>query len=116
MTPSDEQPFAQALVMTAEIFAEPLSEARIAGYFDALGDLELEAVLHGLARMRRESTFFPKPADIRAVSEGTPADQGEIAWGRFLHALEHVGTYRSVDFGDAVLHATIEAVFGGWVE
>lgn len=105
--------FGRELLVTAEVFGETLSEARTLGYFEALADLPVEAVLRGLTQARRQCRFFPKPVEVRELVVGSVEDCAREAWRRVLAALEHVGTYESVDFGDPVTHAVIEAM-GGW--
>ena len=110
---TDFEEFKTDLLTTAELFGETLSAPRILAYFEALADLPLDAVSAGLRLARRSLRFFPKPAEIRDLVLGSVEDRAREAWRRVLAALEHVGTYESVDFGDPVTHAAIEAM-GGW--
>lgn len=116
MTPDDVKAFGVELGKTAELFGEPLSEARVLLYVEALADLDFKTVLAGFQRARAEMRFFPKPAEIRELIEGTKDDRAEIAWARFLGAVRDVGGWDSVDFGDAALHAVIIDIWGGWPE
>lgn len=111
--PDDVDAFVVELGKTAEMFSDPLSESRALLYFEALADLSLETVVGALRYARRVCRFFPKPAELRDLAEGSVEDRAREAWRRVLAALEHVGTYESVDFGDLVTHAVIEAM-GGW--
>lgn len=115
MNDGHAQEFASALGGLAETFGEPLSAGRIDGYFLALKDLPMEAVLASIARAMRSSRFFPKPAELREFIEGTGDDLAALAWTRVIRAIERIGTYQSVDFGDPVLHATVDGL-GGWSE
>ena len=113
MQRSDMAAFGRELIVTAEVFGDTLSEARTLGYFEALMDLPLDAVLAGLRHARRSTRFFPKPAEVRELVQGSVEDRAREAWRCVLGALEHVGTYESVDFGDPLIHAAVEAL-GGW--
>ena len=113
MQRTDMVAFGRELLVTAEVFAETLSEARTLGYFEALSDLPVDTVLEGLRQARRRCRFFPKPAEVRDLILGSVEDRAREAWRRVLAALEHVGTYETVDFGDSVTHGVIEAL-GGW--
>src|SRR3990167_4598232 len=113
MQRSDMAAFGRELIVTAEVFGDTLSEARTLGYFEALMDLPLDAVLVGLRHARRSTRFFPKPAEVRELLEGSVEDRAREAWRRVLGALEHVGTYESVDFGDPLIHGVVEAL-GAW--
>ena len=112
MGPRDRESFAVLLGGLAEIFGESVSEVRAEGYFAALEDLSLASVRGAVETAVRTARTFPKPADLREFAGGGPA---ELAWQRVLIAIEQVGTEASVDFGDPVLHATVEAM-GGWAD
>ena len=112
---TDRAAFALELSTLAEIFAEPVSQARYAGYFEVLKDLDLAVVLSAIRAAARTLKFFPKPAELRELAEGSIDDLGAVAWTRLLLAIERVGTYQSVDFGDPILHAVIVQM-GGWGE
>ena len=115
MTPVEHASVSVELAKTAEVFGEPLSDVKLALYLEALDDLPERAVLWALREARRRLSWWPKPGQVRALLTGTPEDRASVAWGRFLRALERVGTYESVDFADPALHATVEAL-GGWAE
>jgi len=112
--PDDVKAFAVELGKTAELFGEPLTEARVLLYLEALGDLDLEAALAGFRRARAELKYFPKPAEVRELVEGTKDDRAECAWLRVLNAIREHGPYASLDFGDAVIHAVVADVWGDW--
>jgi hypothetical protein len=116
MTNDEKKAFGVELALVAEAFGEALSPTRIEAYFLALAEYDLGAVRAALRQTIKTHKFFPKPAEIREVIEGGGTeDRSVLAWSRFLRAVERVGTYQSVDFGDPVLHATVEAM-GGWTE
>lgn len=115
MTDADRQAFGEALGTVAEIFGETLSSTRLEGYFLSLSEFEFSAVSHAIAIAMKSCKFFPRPAELIEVIQGSVEDQAELAWRRFLEALEGVGTYRTVDFDDPAMHQVIER-FGGWHE
>lgn len=57
---------ARMLAGMAETMAEPMSADRLEGYVAALSDVSLDHLRLGMARALKASTFFPKPAEIRA--------------------------------------------------
>jgi hypothetical protein len=65
MTVHDRVPFAQALTMLAETLNEPMSPARIEGYWRALGDLTLDEFRFAVDRALARSEWFPKPSHLR---------------------------------------------------
>jgi hypothetical protein len=113
MTPDDAPQFARLLGGLGEVFNEPMSEIRARLYFEALKDLPLASIEAAVSRLIQGARFFPKPAEIRETLEGSVEDRARESWRRLLGALEHVGTYESVDFGDPILHAVVESL-GGW--
>lgn len=101
------------LVKTADLLNEAFSETRIQTYLEALEGLDPEAVCRAFKQVRQTATFFPRPAEIRNIVLGDPADRAVLGWSRLLTAVRHHGPYASVDFQDPVLHTCIEAM-GGW--
>ena len=61
------------------------------------------------------SHFRPTPADVIAAIEGSAQDRSLRAWHAALDALHSIGTYHSVDLGDAAAHYAIDRM-GGWQE
>ena len=54
------------------------------------------------------------PADIVKAIDGGGADASQIAWATLLKTLSQVGTYESVVFDDALVHAVVDTM-GGWM-
>ena len=115
MTDVDRLAFAVELGGLAEVFAENVSTARAEAYFIALADYTIETVREAFGRAIKRCKWFPRPAELREIVEGSTEGRAALAWARLLKAIEHVGTYRSVDFGDPILHAAVVAM-GGWSE
>jgi len=59
--------------------------------------------------------FMPKPANIRRLLIGSGASRAADAWAKVEQAIEQIGSYTSVVFDDALIHAAI-AHMGGWVK
>jgi len=117
MTDDDFAPFAQNLAVAAEVLDAPLSELRIRGYYEALKDLPLEAVLLALKHALRDATWLPKPADLRRTIEGESEDRAAEAWGQLLSAIRRVGTYGNpaLCLPPPVMQA-MRDTFGSWAE
>ena len=58
--------------------------------------------------------FLPKPADIIRRLEGSCDDKARLAWTKVMQAIEYVGSYESVVFDDARIHAVLTDM-GGWI-
>lgn len=78
MTVEDTQDFAKHLAALAETFGEPLSSARIRGYFTALEDLPMEAACGAIREALRCCKFFPKPSELRALAGEVEPDCGVV--------------------------------------
>lgn len=65
MTDANAGHFAARLTLLAEVFNEPMTPTRIAGYRAALNDLVFDDLAAALNDCAKTCTFFPKPAEIR---------------------------------------------------
>jgi hypothetical protein len=79
MTDDDLAAFGQAMTLLAETMNEPMSPARIEGYWLALEDLTLDEVRTAVRQALREQTeYFPKPAKLREYAR--PKKQPVANW------------------------------------
>ncbi|MEE9452682.1 MAG: DUF6475 domain-containing protein [Gammaproteobacteria bacterium] len=58
--------------------------------------------------------FLPKPADLIRQLEGSSDDKAYQAWSKVVKTIERIGSYDSVVFDDALIHAVL-ADMGGWI-
>ena len=114
MTEADRPVFAAALHTIAEAFVEPMSEARAEAYFVALEDYGIEDVSQVVRQALRACTFFPKPAELRALLTGHSVDHANLAWGEVLREISRVGYVGLPRFSDARTLETIRLVWGSW--
>jgi len=77
MTDNDRGRFGELMALLGEVFNEPVSAARVAGYWLALDDLPFADVHAGVERALKECRFFPKPAELRTLGAAVPVD---AAW------------------------------------
>jgi len=77
MSTDDHARFGELLALLGEVFNEPVTPARVAGYWLALEDVPFADVHAGVERALKECRFFPKPADIRTLGAAVPVD---AAW------------------------------------
>lgn len=59
--------------------------------------------------------FFPKPAELIELIQGTSKDNAILAWETLLMAVQRYGSYQSVLFGDGKIARTVE-MMGGWLD
>lgn len=84
MTDADHRRFGELLALLGEVFNEPVTTARVAGYWLALQDLPFGIVHDGVQEALKTCRFFPKPAEIRTLGSATMVD---AAWVN--HRLSH---------------------------
>ncbi len=77
MTKQEGELLARDLAVLAEVFAEPLTNVRLAGYVNGLRDLELATLREAMADCQASMQFFPKIADLRDAEFGVRARRDE---------------------------------------
>lgn len=114
MKEEDKERFATALFTLAEVLGEPLSQARIGGYFLALQEFDIADVELALNQGLKTYRFFPKPTDLIEAIRGRAEDAAALAWYTFLEATTD-GGYASIQFYDHSMARAMAEVFGGWI-
>ncbi|PAR35834.1 DUF6475 domain-containing protein [Vibrio metoecus] len=116
MTPNQKPEFAEVLGATLSIYRQELTPALLGVYWDDLCNFDLEALKQAFSMHRRNpdnGQFAPKPADIVRLLGGTSKDRAILAWNKVKKAIGSVGSYSSVVFDDALIHAVVSDM-GGW--
>lgn len=99
-----------------ETFGETPTAGQILGYRLAFEGLGHDAVEQAVGRALRERKFLPRPSELRELAgEMTAATRAVIAWEVVRKAVHALGAYRSPDFDDPIVNATIRNM-GGWVD
>lgn len=113
------QRFGALMAMLSATFNEPVTEPRVAAYFEVLKALSIEEVESGVKACLAGCRFFPKPADIlEAVNgnakerEATLEAQAAGAWAVAFDECDHAVGRR---FEDSTIHHVVKAL-GGWVD
>lgn len=101
------------LALLSQTFNESISEMRAEAYWIALDDCELSEIQHAALHAMRTLKFFPKPAELRELVDGSREDDAERAWQEYKTQARRVGGYGSPQL-DAALAETIVLVFGSW--
>jgi hypothetical protein len=107
MTAADRPAFAELLALLGETFHEPISEARVAGYWLALDDLPLPALQAAVGETQRTCRFFPRPVELRERAGYVPVSaawvnqqlsKGRRPVGPFVRLfVERLSGWRSVE-------------------
>lgn len=113
MDDSHKIPFSEAVGALLATFGIEATKPVLRGYWLGLQDLTIEAVQFAVARAIRSADRLPRPAELRKLAgEGSVEERAVNAWGDVLGALPK-GSYRSIDFADRLINATIRNL-GGW--
>lgn len=109
--------FMQLIAGIGELYAKPISAALTELYWQSLKGFELQDVQRALeAHIHNPDCgqYFPKPADVVRFIEGSGETKALRAWAVVEKAIYQVGSYQSIAFDDALIHAVIEDM-GGWI-
>lgn len=97
--------------------SKPISELQAEVYFDILKDLPAESVRRAARQALSESqypTIPPVGVLLKLATGEVPAEsRATIAYAAAARAVQTQGGYRSVDFDDPLVNATIR-LMGGW--
>lgn len=114
MKNEDRDRFLRALASMAELFGRDLSETIIATYWRLGQNLSIEDFEKAATKAMDNLQYFPLPVEIRRLAGVMPtADKAIRAWTEVAKAVKNHGAYKSVDFEDKAINATIRAM-GGW--
>lgn len=84
------------------------------GYTMALDDLPVAAIERGVRSAMRQCKFMPSAVEIRELSgELSVQSRAVLAWDALNIAMRRFGAYRTVDFADRAINATVRNL-GGW--
>lgn len=105
---------ATCLGALAEAFGRTVTPATIHAYELGLAGIDAESLQHATAAALRTCKFMPTPAELRELSgEMKPTERSIHAFMALERAVVRVGGYRTVNFDDPILNATVRAL-GGW--
>src|SRR5262249_36682570 len=115
MTKEDAIRFAKAFGLLAEAFGEGISSTRTKVYFRALGDLDIAQVERAIDMVVRDCKFFPKPAELREMIEGSQDDRAQQAWIALKKIAPRFANWPSLYCEDPATAQAILATFGSWL-
>lgn len=114
MEPDDSDDFIRRLVALGELFDAQLSTAKQVLYFEALRDLPLARVTHAITVAARTCKFFPRPAELRDLADGSAEERSALAWSAVMREIRRVGWIGTPRFDDPAILPTIERIYGSW--
>ena len=108
--------FSIAINALAIMYPNDVTPALLEAYWQSLRDLTDEQLERGISICMRTCRFRPLPVEIRDASGAEavkPADRAVLAFQALKTACSRVGAFRSPDFDDALINATVRNL-GGW--
>lgn len=117
MVDDDKKEFAQFMGGMFAVYGKEATPMILRIWFEALRQYDIKAVKDALARHLLNpdnGQFLPKPADVVRLIGGNTEDSALQAWAQVDSAVRHIGTHRSVQFADPIIHKVIQDM-GGWV-
>lgn len=116
MQADDFDSFSEVVQGVHSFYGRDASSFALDVWWQALNQYDLVAIRDAFGRHcvnPDTGQFIPKPADVVKMLEGSTMDSAVVAWTKVERAVSHVGTYTSVVFDDALIHAVIDDM-GGW--
>jgi hypothetical protein len=109
------QRFQLAITALASSFRQEAGEDVFLAYSMALDDLPIEGVELSVRRAMRECKFMPTAAELRELANHDVSlnDRAVLAFEALSRAIKGLGPYKSVDFDDRAINATVK-LLGGW--
>lgn len=117
MTAKDKTRLSVALTGLAEVFNEPMTEAKIEAYLYALGDLAIDDLEAAAAVALRTCRFMPRPVELRELVEQRTGGDAEAEWDELVAAVRAEGAYNPRDAEARLSPATwqlVHRMFGAW--
>lgn len=118
MSPNErKKKVAELIAALCETFNRQPTEATFKVYEIGLSDISLADIERAFLVAIRELRFMPTVSELRTMAAtGTAATVDDLASHAFSvlsMAVSRVGAYKSPDFSDALINATVRAL-GGW--
>lgn len=85
---NDQSKFKTILISMAELYGKEVSGSVGQIYWTSLKEFSDEEVTQAFQQAVNTLKFFPKPAEIREIIQGSSVEQAHEAWGRVMHDLE----------------------------
>lgn len=104
----------EAVTVMGEAFRQKITTLTLRAFEIGTADLPIEDVERACLRAITECRFMPTVSELRRLAGIIPTEaRNVLAWGVFQKAVREQGVYRSVDFDDPLINATVR-LLGGW--
>lgn len=115
MTDDDRDWFADQMEGLGLTFDKEVSAPLCEIYFRALGEFDRSEIQRAVDQSVTTLTFFPKPAELIRLIEGTPEEASQGAWVSLENARAKIGYWQSLWIEDPALSQSLLDTFGGWL-
>ena len=108
---------ARFLAGMSELYGKALSKPLVQLYWELLSPYSFDQVEQAFQSHMMDpdcGQYFPKPADLIRLIDGSTQAQALIAWSKVTKAVRNWGVYYTVVFDDPRIHAVIRDM-GGWI-
>jgi len=106
-------PFVDCIVTLAEAFRAKVTATTVKAYKIGLEGIDIKDLERGVAKAIRTCKFMPSASELRELSgEMSLADRALMAFAATEKALGRFGVYKSLDFDDRAINATVRALGG----
>lgn len=114
---NEKQQFIEVLTNVFSTYGKSISEGTTQIWWSAMERYEMTDVMQAFAKHVQNpdnGQFFPKPADLIRIIDGSSDEKALAAWSKVDTAIRRVGPYETVAFDDPVIHFAL-ADMGGWM-
>ena len=113
--PDRAERMVKVMGVLAEAFRQKITSVTIQAYEMGLEGVPMADIERAAKRAIGERRFFPVPAELRELAgDAVGSQRAVLAWGAVKEAIARHGYYKSVDFDDQTINATIRNM-GGWM-
>ena len=102
--------FAALIEQAGVVYDKEITRLTLESYWAALKHVDIGVLEQAMAAHICSERWFPRPCELRGPGETAIAMR---AWDSAITAVQQYGAYRSVDFEDQAVNATIRYL-GGW--
>ena len=110
-----EELILKTLHLWGELYNKQITPAVESVWVGLLKGYPLDDLKRAFEKVIKTCKFFPTPAEVIEMFEGTEEERALVAFDKLKTAIQKHGAYTSVKFDDPAIHTAIE-MLGGWVE
>lgn len=106
--------FIELMAGLSELFDKEMTDSLFRIYAESLKAYTDEEIEIAINRAGATCRFFPKPAELIEMIDGSPEGRAAEAYTKLKESCARVGAYNSVQFDDPAITSVVRS-WGGWV-